>query len=351
ANLRHLMNTLDISVYSFDEGIQKYLNQFYKLDFQYRKFIYHYQKANQPKLFSDLYEDIENRYLNSYLFPLSTAFTGQMKYMERYSSQVIPLQSEFWKKEISPYLEENKKIFVIISDALRYEIGSELMSQIRQEDRYEAELGACMGMLPSYTQLGMAALLPHEQISIAPDGSVKIDGISSKGSDNRRKILALHTNDRALLLKASDVLSKNADESKKLYRDFHVIYVYQNKIDALGDDLTTESQVFEAVEAAIIEIIELLRKLTSGNANNIVITSDHGFLYQHRTLEDSDFLSETDVSGNVLYGHRRFILGTDLKSKSALMHFASKQLGLHGDIEVMLPLANQRMKRQVFECD
>lgn len=346
ANLRHLMNTLDISVYSFDEGIQKYLNQFYKLDFQYRKFIYHYQKAKQPKLLNELYEDIENRYLNSYLFPLSIAFTGQIKYMESYKSQVITPQSEFWKKEISPYLEANKKIFVIISDALRYEIGSELMSQIRQEDRYEAELGVCLGMLPSYTQLGMAALLPHKQISITPDASVEVDGISSKGSEYRRKILNLHTKERALLLKASEVLSRNADESKKLYRDYDVIYVYQNRIDALGDDLTTESQVFEAVESAIVEIIEILRKLTSGNANNIVITADHGFLYQHRALEDSDFLNDSDVSGNVLYRHRRFILGTDLKSNASLMHFRSQQLGLNGDIEVMLPLANQRMRRQ-----
>lgn len=346
ANLRHLMNTLDISVYSFDEGIQKYLNQLYKLDLQYRKFIYHYQQANQPKLLKELYEDIENRYLNNYLFPLSLAFTGQIKDMGSYKSHVINLQSEFWKQEITPYLEANKKIFVIISDALRYEIGSELMSQIRQEDRYEAEIGACLGILPSYTQLGMAALLPHEQISIAPDGTVNVDGMSSKGSDNRRKILSLHTKDRALLLKASEVLSKNADESKRLYRDYDVIYVYQNRIDALGDDLTTESQVFEAVESAIEEIIDLLRKLTSGNANNIVITADHGFLYQHRALEDSDFLSETDVCGNVLYKHRRFILGTGLKSHAALMHFRSQQLGLHGDIEVMLPLANQRMKRQ-----
>lgn len=346
ANLRHLMNTLDISVYSFDEGIQKYLNQFYKLDFQYRKFIYHYQKANQPKLLNELYEDIENRYLNSFLFPLSIAFTGQIKNMESYKSQVITPQSEFWKKEITPYLEANKKIFVIISDALRYEIGSELMSQIRQEDRYEAELGACLGMLPSYTQLGMAALLPHKQISITPDASVEVDGISSKGSEYRRKILNLHTKERSLLLKASEVLSRNSDESKKLYRDYDVIYVYQNRIDALGDDLTTESQVFEAVESAIVEIIEILRKLTSGNANNIVITADHGFLYQHRALEDSDFLSDSDVSGNVLYRHRRFILGTDLKSNAALMHFSSQQLGLNGDIEVMLPMANQRIKRQ-----
>ena len=44
---------------------------------------------------------------------------------------------------------------------MRYEIGDELLSLIRQEDRYSAELEPALSMLPSYTQLGMAALLPN----------------------------------------------------------------------------------------------------------------------------------------------------------------------------------------------
>ncbi|MEI2672308.1 MAG: PglZ domain-containing protein [Marmoricola sp.] len=35
-----------------------------------------------------------------------------------------------------------------------------LGSRIRQEDRFDADLEAVLGVLPSYTQLGMAALLP-----------------------------------------------------------------------------------------------------------------------------------------------------------------------------------------------
>ena len=42
---------------------------------------------------------------------------------------------------------------MIISDAMRYEIGDELLSRIKQEDRYDAELDAMLSMLPSYTQL------------------------------------------------------------------------------------------------------------------------------------------------------------------------------------------------------
>ncbi len=346
SNLLAIIRNTDLKLHSFEEGLDKYQSHWYKLDYHYRKFIYHSTKAKQPNLLNSIYEEIENHYLNKYLFPLSTAWSAQIKQIKQYRSISTPLQSSFWQRQIVPYLETGKKIFVIISDALRYEIASELLSLIRQEDRYEADLCATLGMLPSYTQLGMAALLPHKTIGIAEDesGNVLIDGMSSMGSENRTKILHKYTDGKALLLKADEALSKTSEESKKLYRDYDVIYILQNRIDAMGDDRESETKVFEAVETAQGEIIEIMRKLTSGNANNIIITSDHGFLYQHRQLEESDFVSEADISGNVLYRDRRFILGKELNTKSALMHFRSEQLACEGNMEVLLPLANQRLR-------
>ena len=43
-------------------------------------------------------------------------------------------------------------------------------------------------MLPSYTQLGMAALLPNEEIALQENGTVFVDGQSTAGLDNRAKI-------------------------------------------------------------------------------------------------------------------------------------------------------------------
>ena len=73
---------------------------------------------------------------------------------------------------------------------MRYEIGDELLSLIRQEDRYSAELEPMLAMLPSYTQLGMAALLPNRELTIADNetGAVLVDGQSSQGTANRIKI-------------------------------------------------------------------------------------------------------------------------------------------------------------------
>ena len=82
-----------------------------------------------------------------------------------------------------------KKVFVIISDALRYECAAELQRRIEREDRFKAELKAQLAPLPSFTQLGMAALLPHATLSLSPDGmSAFADGQPTAGTEARKKI-------------------------------------------------------------------------------------------------------------------------------------------------------------------
>ena len=42
--------------------------------------------------------------------------------------------------------------------------------------RFEATLTSQLGVLPSYTALGMASLLPHKTLAYKPDGDVLVDG-------------------------------------------------------------------------------------------------------------------------------------------------------------------------------
>lgn len=62
-----------------------------------------------------------------------------------------------------------------------------------------------------------------------------------------------------------------------------MIYVYHNKIDATGENLKTENNVFDAVERSIDEIFDLVWKLSKrGNVYRFVITADHGFIYTRK---------------------------------------------------------------------
>ncbi|MBK6772740.1 MAG: PglZ domain-containing protein [Ignavibacteria bacterium] len=68
-------------------------------------------------------------------------------------------QKQFYDQWVKPYLKTENRVFVIISDALRYESAAELREIILMEDRYTAKLSAALGSLPSYTQLGMASFV------------------------------------------------------------------------------------------------------------------------------------------------------------------------------------------------
>ena len=67
---------------------------------------------------------------------------------------------------------------MIVSDAQRYEVAEECLRRIRSLNRFDADLKPMISSLPSYTQLGMDALLPNRTLELAADGdgTVLADG-------------------------------------------------------------------------------------------------------------------------------------------------------------------------------
>ena len=345
AQFMHELGKIKYEMNSFSEGVIRYSELWFKLDQLYRKYIYHMLKANQPTLLNQMTEKVENFYSNNYLLDLNNRFQGFVDTTSKWDASPIPLQKTFYDRFVSPFLASNNKVYVIISDALRYEVADELMRLIRQEDRFDAELEPMLSMLPSYTQLGMASLLPHKKLSFAAEGSgtVLVDSISTKGSDSRDKILNSALAGRGCAVTAENFIKLNRDDSRELLKANDVIYIYHNRIDHTGDKIQSEGDAFVAAQETIDELIQLIKKLANANANNILITADHGFIYQNRKIDDSDF-SATVASGEVLNTNRRFVLGRNLKELPSLHKFSSAQLGLEGDIEIQIPKSINRLR-------
>jgi uncharacterized protein (TIGR02687 family) len=331
---------------SLAEGVQRYSRFWYQLDQFYRKFTYHVRMSGQASLMGTLTEQVENLYSNNYLLKLGDRFQTFVDTASKWEAFPVRQQKEFFEHWVRPFLRKDNKVCVIISDAMRYEIGDELLSLIRQEDRYNAELEPALAMLPSYTQLGMAALLPNKELTIAENetGSVLVDGQSSQGTSYRIKILGQALNQRATACKADELMAMKKDDCRAWVRDHDVIYVYHNRIDATGDKRESEERVFEAVEETLQELIRLIKKLTTANVNNLLVTSDHGFIYQNRAIEESDF-SRVDAEGEqILFRDRRFVLGKGLAETSSLHKFTPLQLGLAGEVEVQIPKSINRLR-------
>jgi uncharacterized protein (TIGR02687 family) len=335
----------DLIMTSLSDGVKRYSASWFRLDQLYRKFIYHVQKSGQSGLLSALYEAVENRYTTNFVLKLNDAWQDQVSRLTDWAVPGFPRQVDFYREQAAEYRRKDQKVVVIISDALRYEVAEEALREIRKLNRFDAELKPMIGVLPSYTQLGMAALLPHRQLAIRDDNDlVLLDGESTQGAVPREKALAAgRAGDRAKVMAARDFMNLGTTEGKELFRDHDILYVYHNHIDAIGDKLATEENLPAAAETAVEELVTLVRKLSSANFSNILITADHGFLWQHKAVEESSFaLSEPE--GEVITRNRRFVIGKGLSCKNGMKKFTAAQLGLDGDQDILIANSISRLR-------
>jgi uncharacterized protein (TIGR02687 family) len=237
----------------------------------------------------------------------------------------IASQTRFFGRYVFPILErsDREKAFVIISDALRYEVASELQEVIKQEIRGETTLEAQLGVLPSVTRLGMAALLPGSKLELIPgDDDVRLDGLSTKGTLARQKVLTENSRVDATVINAKDLLAMNTEEGRLAVQPYRLIYIYHNVIDATGDKPANERQVLSACSTAISELLRLVKKICNSiNGTNVIITADHGFLYQRRPIQEAD--KRPLPSGEaVLESKRRYLLAQEQVNDPTLLHFS-----------------------------
>lgn len=301
-----------LSVSAFSDGLTRYRDEWFRIDQAYRRFTRGVRVAEPYEPLADLREAVERAYTTSFILPLGNAWQAIVDKAPRWYSVDLPPQQEFFDRYVGPLHKAEKKAAVIISDGLRYEIADELAGRIRKENRFEATTTAMLGVLPSYTQLGMAALLPHTELRPGPDGyAILADGQPTQGTEARAKVLA---NVGGTAISYEAFKAKSASERRELYRDHKVLYVFHNRIDADGDRADTERLTVEAAEEAQREIVELVRMLHSANAYNIFITADHGFLYQDDPLPEHMFLSEPPA-GEILKKKSRFVIGRGLQER------------------------------------
>lgn len=345
AELLGELESLNVSMKSFDDGLDRYRKSWFRIDQLYRQFTFAARKAESSEPIEPLRKLVEGSYLNKYQYVLGAAWQQQVDGVTKWRSSGVSSQMSFFADHVAPIIREGrKKAVVIISDAMRYEVADELGMRIRQEDRFDASLSAMLGVLPSYTQLGMAALLPHKTIGHSgKDDLVQVDGLSATGTANRSKILATVA---GFAMPAEVVLGMSRDEMRELYQQHQVIYIYHNRIDATGDKPATERQVFGAVEETLTELVDLIKRLTNANATNILVTADHGFLFQDSELDESGYLSVKEEGDDIAVKARRYIMGTGLKADNAFKAFNSVDVGLDSDYEIQIPKSIHRLRLQ-----
>ncbi len=334
-----------IPIESFNEGVNIYVQQLFKIDWHYRQYIFHYRKTSQNKVLQPLTDKVEKIYCNDWLFSAGNEWQKTIDATKQWTSSVRIAQQRFFEDHVKSFISKQGRLFVIISDALRYECGWEYLQRIQSEKRFEGELEYMVSSLPSYTQLGMASLLPNKNISIQSNSEyVLIDGLSTQGVQSRTKILEKFSGVRVTAINAEELMKMTTvPDGREFVKQYDLIYIYHNQIDKVGDDKTSEDTVFEAVDRELDFLMDIVRKIANMNGVNMFITADHGFLYQDHELDESDF-TISQVSGDIWKESRRFVIGKNLKGESGTIHYTADQLNLTGDAEVLIPKSINRIR-------
>lgn len=315
------------------EIFKDYTKNYFLIDKLYRDFYYSYDKIKNSELaplFDTLKSKIDKFYEIDYLEKLLALWSSKV-----YERDKLPQQKDFYKNNI---VKADVRTVVIISDALRYEVGYEISQKLRKEANVkEIKIEAMLTDLPSRTFLGMANLLPckKERDIDLVSAKVLIDGIDSQGTENREKILKASCEESSAIF-FDNFYKLNRAKQEEFIKGKKVIYIYHDSIDAIGDKGKTENNTFNACKDAVENIVSLSKLLSSLGVVNIYITSDHGFLYEKKEVEEYNKLELKNTKYKSI-GKRYAIYEKEVEEKGCV---TLKLDSLYG----VFPEKNQRIK-------
>jgi uncharacterized protein (TIGR02687 family) len=298
------------------KGIWKeYTESYYQMDTYYRLFHLSFQKSLETSnillgdLFKHVVDKVEGLYTHWFLGELGNNWSDVCAdELATYGKVLeVPQQEEFYCSRIKT---SDTKVFVIISDALRYEVAATMADQLCRETQSKVSLGSMQSIFPSITKFGMAALLPHKELTVELQNdilTVLADGQSTT-SGYRDKVLKSE-DPASVALKYNDIIAMKRAERSALVKGMDVVYIYHDTIDEASH--TSDTAVFAACDKAVSELKNLVRIIVNEfGGTNILITADHGFLYTYSPLTEDD-----KVGKNELYNVDRENI-SDLKKES-----------------------------------
>lgn len=289
---------------SLNEMVKNYTSELYKMDRYYRYFYYYLDKLEDATRFDKLKELVENIYANEYLAKVCTNWNDL--FSTEWESLQIMKQPDFFSRNVN-YAKD--QLVVIISDALRYEVGMTLFEKLQADEKCTATMKTMASTLPSITQYGMAALLPYRSLELTEDYSVLVDGQKTDTLEQRQAILQKYK-PSSRCVQYDDIKNLSVSDLRSIFTRQDVVYIYHNQIDARGDKLNTENEVFNACAEAVDEISALVRRLTtSANRSRFIVTADHGFIYRRNKLSESDKIGSVSGAADIL--SRRYLLSTE----------------------------------------
>lgn len=291
-----------------DEYLECYCNEYYLIDQFYRLSIESYYKISPSTV---LYETIQKvKYaLDVHYAKLCNRINLEWMRCVKESGGLASVhalrQQNFYENQIKPI---QKKVVVIISDALRYEVAQELIGALARR-KHIAHLNTAIAMLPTETKFCKPALLPHRELRLYSE----VDGEQNMGVDNRilnstakrtEQVNAYRTG--AICVDYDEVAKYDQVKNREIFKH-PLVYVMHDTIDDKSHGAIAK-EVADSCRDAINELEMLVHKIhETYNVTEVYITADHGFLFNDQLFEEKD---KHKVTEPVLENKSRYYLTT-----------------------------------------
>lgn len=332
-----------------DEFIREYTSQLHLVDYNYRKAIIAFDQVRDRLYeFEDealkVFDSLNKKY-DRFLIELNVEWQQALSEQKfDYQKIKVEKQFDFYNENLRDF---DSKIVVVISDALRYELGHELHNDLLADSKNHLSITPSLASIPSYTNLGMANLLPNGGMTVNKgenDLEFKI-GEKTTVSSNRESILK-RAHPESASIDFSEVMKFNHGSGREFFKKNRVVYVYHDWIDAIGDKKRTEHQTFEATSKAVEDIKRLIKKLYGWNVYHVLVTSDHGFLFTYNDLTESSREALPKAKG-YSRDHVRFVVAEEFEGKvDGYQMNLSDTTNIESDLKVAVPRAINRFRKQ-----
>jgi hypothetical protein len=244
-------------------------------------------------------------------------------------------QQEIFKHVVSPHIGQERVAYILI-DAFRYEMAQEFLQIIGAE--FETTLQPALGMVPSITEIGMAALMPGAEkgIDLSTSGSgeiiIRIENTPLQDRKSRIAFFKEKNHAATLDLKLGDLFVATKALKDKV-KKADIVLVTSQEIDILGES-TEPGQFRRYISDIFSSLKRAIYNLERNGIRKFIITADHGFIFGE---EIQSGMKIEPPGGETMLIKRRVWAGVGGARHDATLRFSAAQFGFDGDYDLVIP--------------
>ena len=323
-----------------EEYVQRYINEFYLVDMYYRRALeaYHVLITKEIPIESTLSKIKKNldfeyaRISNVINLEWLTCVNEREDY---FNSLSLAKQENFYAEAI----EASTKRVVVISDALRFEVAKELMLELSKE-KHMATISAMRAMLPTETKFCKLVLFPHHSLELQGT-EMMVDGQVLNTIEKRTAHLNKYK-EGAICVNYEDIMNASQQTAREICKR-PLVYILHNTIDEASHS-QSPFEVIRACRTAIEQLTVLIKRLhASWNVTNVIVTSDHGFIYNDMVFEEKD---KHSVNEDYIEKKTRYYLTNSNSSVEGIAKYPIQAVSCikpGSDTYVAVPFGTNRM--------